>query len=43
MIKLFANGIQLGTDYKWSATFSSGTLTTLSFDNGAGNADFYGK
>ena len=41
--KLFANGIQLGTTITSGTTFSSGTLTTLSFDNGAGNDDFYGN
>ena len=41
--KLFANGIQLSTTITSGSTFSSGTLTTLSFDNGASADDFYGK
>jgi hypothetical protein len=41
--KLFANGIQLSTTITSGTTFSSGTLSTLSFDNGASADDFYGK
>jgi hypothetical protein len=41
--KLFANGIQLSTTITSGTTFSSGTLSTLSFDNGASADDFYGN
>jgi hypothetical protein len=40
--KVYVNGSLAGTDTSGS-TFSSGTLTTLNFDNGAGGEDFYGK
>ena len=41
--KLFANGSQLSTTITSGTTFSSGTLNTLSFDNGASADVFYGK
>jgi len=40
--KLYINGVLSGTDTSGSV-ISAGTLTTLDFDNGAGNFDFYGK
>jgi hypothetical protein len=40
--KVYVNGSLAGTDTSGS-TFSAGTLTTLSFDNGGGSEDYYGK
>jgi hypothetical protein len=39
---IWVNGLELATDLI-GTTFSSGTLTNLNFDDGSGNADFYGK
>lgn len=39
---LYINGSEIATDTSGSV-FSAGTLNTLSFDNGAGGEDFYGK
>jgi len=39
---LWVNGIELATDTS-GTTFSSGTLTNVNFDDGSGNADFYGN
>jgi hypothetical protein len=41
--KLYVNGFQVGQTITTGTTFSSGVLTDLSFDNGAGGDDFYGK
>ena len=40
--KVYVNGSLAGTDTS-GTTFSAGTLTTLSFDNGGGSEDYYGK
>ena len=40
--KVYVNGSLAGTDTSGS-TFSAGILTTLSFDNGGGSEDYYGK
>ena len=40
--KLYINGALSGTDTSGSV-IASGTLTSIDFDNGAGNFDFYGK
>jgi hypothetical protein len=39
---IWVNGIELATDTS-GTTFSSGTLTNVNFDDGSGNADFYGN
>ena len=39
---LFINGFELAKDLI-GTTFAEGTLTNLNFDDGAGNADFYGN
>lgn len=41
--KLYVSGFQIGETITTGTTFSSGVLTDLSFDNGAGGDDFYGK
>ena len=39
---LYVNGIEVATDTS-GTTFPIGTLTNVNFDDGSGNADFYGK
>ena len=41
--KLYVSGFQVGETITIGTTFSSGVLKNLSFDNGAGGDDFYGK
>ena len=39
---IWINGVEIATDLS-GTTFTSGTLTSLNFDDGSGNADFFGK
>jgi len=39
---IWINGVEVATDLS-GTTFTSGTLTSLNFDDGSGFADFYGK